>query len=293
MLRHLVLILTLGLAPLTATAQDTPTPPPAGTGDPLADVLSGQETPPTTLEDLRLTLQRLDEDLQGIRQQLVSTGQVEPGVPFDTTTLNRLDLIETRIRELTGRVEELQFDVRRIAEDGGRRVADLDFRLTELEGGDTSYVAPASDLGGGTSGGSGAGSAPEPQVALTERAAFDAAKARYDAGDTELAVSGFESFLEMFPGGPLTSEARFWLGEAHVQQGDNREAALNFLNAFSGSPTSEIAPEALRRLADTLGSIGQVTEACLTYDEALTRFSGQGEDYTTSVLNAKQSLACP
>ncbi len=292
MLRHLVLILTLGLAPLTATAQDA-TPPPAAPADPLADVLSGQETPPTTLEDLRLTLQRLDEDLQGIRQQLVSTGQVEPGVPFDTTTLNRLDAIEGRIRELTGRVEELQFDVRRIAEDGGRRVADLDFRLTELEGGDTSYVAPASDLGGGTSGGGGTGSSPEPQVALTERAAFDAAKARYDAGDNALAVSGFETFLETFPGGPLTSEARFWLGEAHVKEGDNREAALNFLNAFSGSPNSEVAPEALRRLADTLGSIGQVTEACLTYDEALTRFAGQGEEYTTSILNAKQSLSCP
>lgn len=262
----------------------------AQTADPLAEVLKDDVTPNPTLEDIRLTLQALDSDLQQLRGQLVSTGQVAPGIPFDAGTLARLDAIEARIRALTGEVERIQFQVRGVSEDGGRRIADLDFRLTELEGGDTSFVAPATPLGN-------VSTTPTPvqdvpQVAVSEQAAFDRAKALQDAGDHANAATEFERFLESFPGGPLTTEARYFAALSYEETGQSRAAAINYLNAFSAAPDGERAPDALRRLAGALGRIGQQTEACLTYDEALARFTDQGDTYVNDILTAKQTLGC-
>lgn len=284
MLLRGILIAALMTTPLSAVAQSNP--------DPLQSVLDGATAPDQTLEDLRLSLQQLDQDLQQLRGQLVSTGQVSPGIPFDAGTLARLDAIEARIRTLTGQVEQIQFEVRRVAEDGGRRIADMDFRLTELEGGDTSFVAPASDLGGTASGGGGTAAPNTPQVAVTEQSAFDAARAQYDAGDFVAAATGFEQFLETFPGGPLTTEARYYAARSYEAQGQYRAAAINYLNAFSATPDGPQAADALRRLAGALGQIGQQTEACLTYDEALTRFADEGDTYVSAILNEKQTLGC-
>lgn len=279
------MVLCLALIPLGAIAQSNV--------DPLQSVLDGAQSPDPTLEDLRLSLQSLDQELQGLRGQLVSTGQVAPGIPFDAGTLARLDAIEARIRTLTGQVERIQFDVRRVAEDGGRRIADMDFRLTELEGGDTSFVAPATPLGGAVGNGASTQQGVDaPQVALTEQAAFDAAKALYDAGDFAGAAPEFERFLETFPGGPLTTEARYFAARSYEDLGQPRAAAINYLNAFSASPEGANAADALRRLAGALGQIGQMTEACLTYDEALARFGDEGDAYVTMIVNDKQALGC-
>lgn len=259
--------------------------------DPLTGLLGQDTAPDPTLEDVRLSLQQLDGLLTELRQQLVSTGQVDPGVPFDTTTLERLNAMETRIRALTGEVERLQFDVQRMAEDGGRRVSDLEFRLSEIEGGDGSFVAPTTPLGGGVTdpGAQGGGAAP---VAVSEQAAFDRALTLAQNGDLAGAQTGFETFLETFPGGPLAADARYGLGRVMAAQGRYREAAMNFLNAYSAEPNGENSHDALASLANALGQIGQVTEACLTYDEALARFSSQGDDYVSGIVEARTALGC-
>ena len=281
MLLRGVLVAMLALSPVPMLAQ--------GSSDPLASVLDGAPPPAATLEDLRLTLQALDADLQQLRGQLVSTGQVAPGVPFDAGHLARLDAIEARIRTLTGQVEQIQFQVRSIAEEGGRRIADLDFRITELEGGDTAFVAPERTLGSETPS---ATAQPAPQVAVSEQVAFDAAKTLFDAGDHVAAATEFERFLQTFPGGPLTTEARYLMARSYDETGRTRDAAINYLNAFSAAPDGQNAPDALRRLAGALGRIGQQTEACLTYDEALARFAGEDGGYIDSIVDEKQALGC-
>ena len=61
------------------------------------------------------------------------------GLPADpATALTRLDQLEAELRRLTDRVDVLTNDVRRIVDDATNRVGDIEFRLTELEGGDTS-----------------------------------------------------------------------------------------------------------------------------------------------------------
>ncbi|MEO1000337.1 MAG: tetratricopeptide repeat protein [Pseudomonadota bacterium] len=254
---------------------------------------------PATLADVRAELDALGATVAALRAQLVSTGRTGAGVPAAADPLVRLDTLEAELRRLTGQVERLQNDVRRMAEDGGRRYGDLDFRLTELEGGDLAALGgnvplgggltPAPETGAGTPGAGTGG----PQVAATERFAFEDARALLEAGDTVAAAEAFRRFLSDYPDGPLTIDARYFLAESQFGTSDWNSAARNYLEAFSGAPEGPLAPDALLRLGIALGRLGQFDEACLTLDETERRFPARDATYFDAVRSEKEGLGCP
>jgi tol-pal system protein YbgF len=188
-------------------------------------------------------------------------------------------------------------DVQRIVDDASNKVGDIEFRLTELEGGDTSALGKPEPLGGGLTGprprpvAPAAATEPTGELAVTEQSDFDAAKAAADAGDNARAAELYAKFLTTYPGGPLSTEAQFRRGEALAAQADWRNAARSFLDAFSGAPQGPLAPRALYRLAVSLGNIGQTEEACLTLTEVDNRYPGS--EVAADVVAERQTLRCP
>jgi len=87
-----------------------------------------------TLSDIRQELGFVYTQIQELRRELSSSGSAglqESG----GSAQQRLDALETEVRRLTGALEEKQFWVEGIVEDGTRRIRDLAFRLCELEEG--------------------------------------------------------------------------------------------------------------------------------------------------------------
>ena len=220
------------------------------------------------------------------------------GLPTDpATALTRLDQLEAELRRLTDRVDVLTNDVTRITADATNHVGDIEFRLTELEGGDTSVKPTPGAARRRRRPGRGRGRwrrrwrrrAASPLVA-TEQSEFDAAVAAADAGDNAKAAELFASFLDDYPGGPLSTEAQYRRGEALAAQEDWRGAARSFLDAFSGAPQDPRAPHALYQLAVSLGKLGQTNEACLTLSEVDSRYPGS--EVAGDVAAERQALAC-
>lgn len=249
-----------------------------------------------TLADIKAELTVLNGQVEQLRNELVRSGSTG-GLPVDpASALTRLDQLEAELRRLTDRVDVLTNDVIRITEDASNRVGDIEFRLTELEGGDTSVLTEPAPLGGGVTRPRprpiAPAVAPEGSGALvaTEQADFDAAVAAADAGDNATAAALFATFLQTYPGGPLSTEAQFRRGEALAAQEDWRGAARSFLDTFSGAPQNPLAPRALYRLAVSLGKLGQTDEACLTLTEVDSRYPGSV--VAGDVAAERRTLAC-
>ena len=250
--------------------------------------------------DIRAELDVLNGQVEQIRNELVRTGPVH-GLPAQSASaLTRLDQLEAELRQLTDRVDVLTNDLDRIVKDASNRVGDIEFRLTELEGGDTSAgKPPAAPLGGGITRPKPRPIAPEiaptdeaaTPLAATEQSDFDAAKAAAEAGDNAKAADLFATFLQTYPGGPLASEAQYRRGQALAASGDWKGAARSYLDAFSGAPQGPQAPHALYQLAVSLGKLGQVNEACLTLNEVDSRYPGS--EVAGDVADQRQVLACP
>lgn len=245
-----------------------------------------------TLADIRQQLSVLYVELQRLKRELNTTGGVG-GMAAGGSVIERVNAIESELQRLTAKTEELEFRIDSIAEDGGNRLGDLEFRLCELEsgcdvstlgqgttlgGGALSGTGLSTGLGGGTGGGTDGGGTDagtgSVQMAVGEQADFDLAMQALDAGDHATAAERFAQFRLAYPGSPLEAEAGLRRGEALEASGQMAPAARAYLDTFSTSPNGPKAPEALFRLGWALGRLGQTGEACVTLSEVEARFPG-------------------
>ena len=272
--RCLAAVVLLGLLPVAAAAQDDRS---------------------QTLADLRSELAALTQEVTGLRQELVAGGASQPGLGGGSA-LQRMDAIEAALAQLTSKTEALEFRINKVVTDGTNRIGDIEFRLTELEGGDVAALPATPPLGGE------AGTAPAPaltapvagadapELAVGEQADFDRAREVLGTGDFRAAADLFKTFTETYSGGPLSADAYFLLGESLSQQGKTADAARAYLESFSGTPDGPRAPEALLRLGQSLGTLGQVPEACVTLREVGVRFPGSAP--AAQAATALQGLGC-
>lgn len=249
-----------------------------------------------SVADIKAQLTVLNDQIGQLRDELVRRSPASGLPATPATALTRLDQLEAELKQLTDRVDVLTNDIQRIVSDASNQVGDIQFRLTELEGGDPGpKVTPTPQLGGGLTGPRPRPVAPEEPsdtgtMAVAEQSDFDAAVAAADGGDNTRAAALFETFLQTYPGGPLTTEAQYRRGDALGATGDWKGAARSYLDAFSGAPQDEQAPRALLKLGMSLGKLGQTSEACLTLAEVDSRYPDS--DVAGQVASEKQALGC-
>ena len=258
---------------------------------------AAQDDRAQTLADLRAELASLTQAITGLRQELVATGASQPGLGGGSA-LQRMDAIEGALAQLTAKTEALEFRINTVVTDGTNRIGDIEFRLTELEGGDIAALPATPPLGGTADAGTAAvatipspvAATGTPELAVGEQADFDRAREVLGSGDFRAAADLFKTFTETYSGGPLSAEAYFLLGESLGQTGETADAARAYLESFSGTPNGPRAPEALFRLGQSLGTLGQVPEACVTLREVGLRFPGSAP--AMQAETALQGLGC-
>lgn len=86
------------------------------------------------------------------------------------------------------------------------------------------------------------------------------------------AEAGFRSFLSKYPDHSLAGSAQYWLGETFYVQGDSKQAAQNFLQAYKTYPKSRRAPDSLLKLGMSLNKMGQKEQACAAFNSVGTEF---------------------
>ncbi len=254
-----------------------------------------------TVAALRSELSNLSAAVADLAREL-SSGEAAAQPGFDGDLIDRVDRIRAELARLTARSEELEFRIRRAIDDASNRLGDLEFRLTELEGGDTTNLASPRPLGGDTLGssaqgggtfgdGGSSGQDETPQLAASESVAFDAARALADAGDHDAAATALQQFLEFYPGSPLGADASLLLGEMHRARGAEPDAARAYLNLYLADPDGTDAPRALLALGDSLGRLGQQAEACVMFDELRDRFAFSPQ--AQEAEDARLRMNCP
>ncbi|TRD21666.1 tol-pal system protein YbgF [Palleronia caenipelagi] len=246
-----------------------------------------------TLADIRQEIAVLTVELQRLQREVSTTGPVALNLA-GTSALDRIDSMESELRRLTSKTEEMENRILSIVTDGTNRLGDLTFRVCEIEPGcDIGALGETSPLGG-------ASTAPQPrpaqpvtsgaELAVGEQADFDRAKEAFDSGSFRNAADLFAAFAETYTTGPLTQEALFLRGQSLAQLGEQADAARAYLAAFSGAPDGAKAPDALLELGRALSALGQTADACATLGEVPLRFPGAPAAAEADSLRA--SLGC-
>ncbi|WP_136442876.1 tol-pal system protein YbgF [Pacificoceanicola onchidii] len=254
-----------------------------------------------TLADIRQDIVVLQNELSRLKQELNTTGFGADGLQTGGPLLDRVNAIEAELTRITAKTEQMQNRIDTVVRDGTNRLGDLEFRVCEVQPGcDIGNIGATRPLGGETPQVVAVSTPQQPgtdslpshsgELAVSEEADFVAAQNALKAGDFHAAAQMFATFRDIYPGGPLEAAALVFEGRAYDGQGDTREAARRYLNAYSGFPEAQAAPEALWRLGVSLGKLGSTPEACVTLAEVAGRYPAS--DFVQKAAGSRADLGC-
>jgi tol-pal system protein YbgF len=245
-----------------------------------------------TLADLRAELTEVRGQLQSLRSELVASGAEGFQAAGGDAAIDRMNAMEQRLARLTDRTEQLGNRIDRITADSQRRIADLEFRLCEMDE-TCDLSALTTPQPGRVTGGPTPPQTP-PQggkpASVGEQADFDAARQVMASGDFRRAADMFGAVAQTHAGGTLTAEALFLRGAALDSAGDTQGAAAAWLEGFAADPDGPRAAESLLGIARMIEGNGDATAACLYLAEIPARFPGS--PFTTEAETRLSRLAC-
>ena len=208
--------------------------------------------------------------------------RLERSLANQVTLSQRVDENQASLRELQGRIEELEHTNEALAKQQRDLYADLDKRL----GGNGTMPAPgaagaaagvAAGAAAGTAAGGVAGSAAQPAdngPSSTEQAVYAQAFDALKAGSYSLAITGFKDFLTTYPNSSLAENAQYWLGEAYYVNHDYESAGGAFRTVLKKWPDSRKAPDALLKLGYAQYAQKQYPAAKATLTDVTKKYPG-------------------
>lgn len=211
----------------------------------------------------------------------------------------RLSAVEDQIRTLTGKVEQVDFMLRRMDMAVQRMQGDTEQRLTKLETApaptapaaashsvespnptdDEAVIEANGSLGGmkvrdgKVTGATTSGSKTPPLPAQKNADANLSSQDLYDKSfnllrqtDYDGAERSFKTFIDKYPKDKLIDNAKYWYAETYYVRGKFGDAAVAFAEAYQQNPKGTKAPDSLLKLAMALAGADKVKDACGTLD---------------------------
>lgn len=240
---------------------------------------------------------------------------------FDT----RLNALETELRKLTGRIEEIDHAVRTIDARTEKLVSDVDVRLRALERRSAVAKAEAGEAAAEPAPPQAAGAEAPPQApgrgapprdlgtvskedvervrtappppqtaALPPQEQYDKAYSLLlKAQDFAAAETAFKAFIAAHPDDPLADNAHYWLAETYFVRGEFQQAAYAFADSYQKFPRGNKAPDSLLKLGMSLAKLDKLTEACTAFSRVNENFPQASATLKRRVAMQQRTYKCP
>lgn len=210
-------------------------------------------------------------------------------------TQGRLEETAHRLSELNQRIDAVEVALRRLTEIAAQR-----------QGAAPAPAAPRSPQSGAPGSGTPPGGAPglpaqpiplppaaaapapgtapaaapaAPTAALgaTPDEVYKAALNDYTKGNYDLAISGFRTYIQLFPKTSLVGNAQYWLGEAYYSQRNFPEAIREFETVIKSHADSNKVPSAMLKQGYAYLELGETARGTAVLRELMNRFKNSRE----------------
>jgi len=113
-----------------------------------------------------------------------------------------------------------------------------------------------------------AAAAPAAPVGASPTRLYDLAFSDYTAGQWDLAIQGFESYIRSFPKSDRADDVQVLIGNSYLQAGKYDKAAEAYDKAIRTYPMGDAIPEAYYKKGLALRNLKQLEEACQAFGYA-------------------------
>ncbi len=247
------------------------------------------------IEGLRTQLADVQRQMLQMQKETSSKQEVESleasvGKQMDSLLKTEADM-QVKLQDLSGQIEALQAKL----EDTNYRLAQLSQQIAatnqELKGfRSAAPVAPAGpagqplpDGGGGPPPPAAAGPHDEripdrgDRSAGDPQALYNAAYNDYLKGSYDLALRGFQQYLESFPSTTLAANATYWIGECYYRQRRYRQAIEQYDAVLNRYPRSDKTASALLKKGYAHLELGERSQGVVQLQHVLRQFPTSDE----------------
>jgi tol-pal system protein YbgF len=236
---------------------------------------------PQDIEGLQSQLADIQRQVLQLQKQSPSKAEVadlETNVARQMQSLLKTEAdMQVKLQDLSSQIEQLQAKL----EDTNYRIAQLsqqiaatnqelrNFRNTPPPAAEPVDPAapPVQQQPPATGGGSGA----------DPKSLYDAAYNDYLKGSYDLALRGFQEYLDNFPNTDLADNAVYWIGESYYRQRRFRQAIEQFDAVLSRYPRSEKIPGALLKKGYSHLELGERSQGVVQLQHVIRQYPTSDE----------------
>lgn len=204
---------------------------------------------------------RLDTDAGRLQKSLADQKLLVEGVA-ETTRILREKADETNVR-LSSMTQELQALRQTVASQPPPVPSVGLVPSGEPPTGDPAPAAPGAAAPATTT--------PPPNVSPTQM--WDRVYAVYTAGQFDLAVEGFQSFIRTFPTSPQADDAQLYIGHSLFSAGKYPDAVTALQKVISNYPQSDSVPTAYYKLGSAYEAMKQFDAARKAYETVVKNYN--------------------
>lgn len=190
--------------------------------------------------------------------------------------ISKISILEQEVQNLTGRIEILEHNMQGLQKSAGSNFGEASASVgaTRVT---TEIIKPYAPI------------SVNPQ---DEKREYDMALSTLKDGKYEEAEKLFGSFIQKYTKSQSLSNAYFWYADTFYRRGDFDKSAINFLKGYQKFPASSKAPDALLKLALSLGEMKKNKEACSILKKLDTEFKKRSGSSIKRSYDAKIKYGC-
>ncbi|UCH46814.1 MAG: tol-pal system protein YbgF [Betaproteobacteria bacterium] len=205
--------------------------------------------------------------------------------------MNQLEGLNRELNKLRGKVEELSNSIRNADKRQKDMYLDLDTRLRRLESSNTEILDETKKTTGTLSDlqtrverleqSAATGSIPSPvtsaspddrETNLAVLRAYEAAMAKYRAGEYQDAIAAFQHVAQQYPQHPLAVNAQYWTGDAYYQLRAYRNAIDAQKELIAKYPNSAKAADAMLNMGSAFIGLEDAPAARDTWEKLIATY---------------------
>lgn len=285
----------------------------------LSLLLSVVSSAPVFAQSADPRMERLERDMQMLQKQIYGKAgsQTAGGATVNSDTGGRSEVrftqIEERFRHMEGRMEELEFENRKLNETLERFQKDVDMRFTDSAKA-SPVVEPEAEKEEKPSTENKAHKEPTEDVPTETKTLktpdkkdkgagsgqkFESSRDHYNyafrlLNQTQYNEAGdsFEEFINAYPKDPLIGNAYYWAGETHYVRREYIKAADLFRQGYEGMPEGPKAGDNLLKLAMSLSAMEHSSEACVVLKQVIAKFGTNSVGLKKKADAERNRLGC-
>jgi tol-pal system protein YbgF len=244
------------------------------------------------LSDLEMRNAETRKKSESLKTDLQSREDEEQALRLQTATLRQqVAELNEQIRALSGRIEELEFDLRREkqkeSESTGSKQARLDQLAASAEKNDQrigrieQYLNFETAKPSAAEAKSTAKIVPVPAIkgtgALSEDEIYRQAKQAFDQGDSDAARNKFQELIERFPKSERADNAQFWIGEIYYREKWYEKAILEYQKVIENYPKGNKVPASLLKQGFAFFNLDDKANSRLILQELIKKYPKTNE----------------